>query len=502
MAKNIVVFSDGTGQGGGLLPDETRSNVYKLFRAARVGPETGIDPARQVAFYDPGLGSQAASLGIKLAWWRGIYSLLSQATGLGITRNIMDCYAAILRVWEPGDRIYLIGFSRGAYTVRCVAGVLKLCGIPTRSAEGGPLKRDPASAEALAREAVKDVYQFGASLKGDRLRPVRLDLARRFRERYASAAPGDRDRSNAAPYFIGVWDTVAALGLTTKRTLGLAAGLAIATAFVALVGDVVRALLLPGDRFTADTYWRTFLAVVLAGAAVAAVAWFRTYVKWTTKTGRPWWETLHVTGWRMQFYDTALDPHVQHARHALAIDENRKDFDRVPWTVRADVATVERQDGRIWLKQVWFAGVHSDVGGGYAETEARLSDIALRWMVDEAADLPEPLWVDRAVLSLWPAADGMQHDERKATVARWPRWFVGLLTLVRPRESLGWAPWVRHIPPDAPLHPLVLERFARPAPGVPHYDVTEPYRPEALRGHAATAAYYPARGPAGSAEAA
>lgn len=58
MAKNIVVFSDGTGQGGGLLPDETRSNVYKLFRAARVGPETGIDPARQVAFYDPGLGSQ------------------------------------------------------------------------------------------------------------------------------------------------------------------------------------------------------------------------------------------------------------------------------------------------------------------------------------------------------------------------------------------------------------------------------------------------------------
>jgi uncharacterized protein (DUF2235 family) len=491
VAKNIDVFSDGTGQGGGLLPDETRSNVYKLFRAARVGPETGIDPARQVAFYDPGLGSQAASLGIKLAWWRRIYSVLSQATGLGITRNIIECYAAILRVWEPGDRIYLVGFSRGAYTVRCVAGVLKLCGIPTRSGDGGPLKRDPASAEALAKEAVKDVYQFGSALKGDRLQPVRLDLARRFRERYASAAPGDLERSNAYPYFIGVWDTVAALGLNTKRTLRLGLLLAVVVALIALVGNLLRALAVPEDRFTAESYWRACLFVVLAGAAGAAVAWFRTYVKWTTKTARPWWETLHVTGWQMQFYDTALDPHVQHARHALAIDENRKDFDRVPWTVNADLAAVERKDGRIWLKQLWFAGVHSDVGGGYGETEARLSDIALRWMVDEAADLPEPMLIDRSVLSLWPAANGMQHDERKATVARWPRWFVGLLTLVWPRESLGWKPWVRHIPHDAPLHPSVLDRLALPPPGVQHYDVTKAYRPEALRGHRATGAFGP-----------
>ena len=52
--------------------------------------------------------------------------MLGKATGLGITHNIIDCYAAIIRVWQPGDRIYLFGFSRGAYTVRCVAGVLKL----------------------------------------------------------------------------------------------------------------------------------------------------------------------------------------------------------------------------------------------------------------------------------------------------------------------------------------------------------------------------------------
>ena len=138
VAKNIVIFSDGTGQAGGLLPDETRSNVYKLYRAARVCPDTTIDPAKQVAFYDVGLGSKAAGSTIRIGWWRRIYNILSSATGLGITQNIIDCYAAIIRVWEPDDRIYLIGFSRGAYTVRCVGAALALCGIPTRMAEGAP----------------------------------------------------------------------------------------------------------------------------------------------------------------------------------------------------------------------------------------------------------------------------------------------------------------------------------------------------------------------------
>jgi uncharacterized protein (DUF2235 family) len=61
MGKNILIFSDGTGQAGGYMPDEARSNVYKLFRATRVSPETCIDPQEQVAFYDGGLGSRAQS---------------------------------------------------------------------------------------------------------------------------------------------------------------------------------------------------------------------------------------------------------------------------------------------------------------------------------------------------------------------------------------------------------------------------------------------------------
>lgn len=490
MSKNIVIFSDGTGQGGGLLPDESRSNVYKLFRAARVCPDTKIDPSQQVAFYDPGLGSQSAGLRIKVGWWRLIYNLLSSATGLGITQNIIDCYAAILRLWEPGDRIYLIGFSRGAYTVRCVAGVLGLCGIPTQGANGEPLKRDLASAGALAREAVKEVYQFGNSVKGDPYRSVRLELAGQFRGRYASAAPNDKDLSNAYPYFIGVWDTVAALGLTAGRTLGLAVGLAAVVGGIAVVGNLLRALLISGDRFTATSYWSMFAAILGALLAVAALAWFRTYVKWTTKSSWPWWKTLHVTGWRTTFYDTELSRHVQHARHALAIDENRKDFDRVPWTVGPDAATMERQGGKIWLAQMWFAGVHSDVGGSYIENEARLSDIALRWMLDEATDLSEPLHVDRSVLGMWPSAAGPQHDERKNTVAAWPAWIIWLLTRIWPREELGWKPWVRKIPRHAPLHPSVLDRFAVADPGVLHYDVTQRYRPEALRNHILTHQYY------------
>ena len=150
MAKNILIFSDGTGEAGGLTPDENVSNIYKLFRATRCGPDSDIDPRDQVTFYDPGLGSQPETgvFGAERAY-RWVYNLVSQATGLGITKNIVDCYAAILQMWQPGDRIFLFGFSRGAYTVRCVAAVLSLCGVPTTMATGrrpssgisGPLER-------------------------------------------------------------------------------------------------------------------------------------------------------------------------------------------------------------------------------------------------------------------------------------------------------------------------------------------------------------------------
>ena len=86
MAKNILIFSDGTGEAGGMTPDENVSNIYKLFRATRCGPDSDIDPRDQLTFYDPGLGSQPETgvFGAERAY-RWAYNLVSQATGLGIT---------------------------------------------------------------------------------------------------------------------------------------------------------------------------------------------------------------------------------------------------------------------------------------------------------------------------------------------------------------------------------------------------------------------------------
>jgi uncharacterized protein (DUF2235 family) len=109
MPKNIVVFSDGTGQRGGLLFDENRTNIYKLFRSCRCSPDSLVDPSTQLAFYDPGLGTLPLGSDFLGTAWRRIYNLVSQALGLGLTANIIDCYAAIIRMWHPGDRIYLFG---------------------------------------------------------------------------------------------------------------------------------------------------------------------------------------------------------------------------------------------------------------------------------------------------------------------------------------------------------------------------------------------------------
>jgi len=182
MSKNILVFSDGTGQAGGLTPDENRSNIYKMFRATRCGPDTNIDAGEQIAFYDAGLGSQpphgAFFITRALRW---LHNVASQATGLGITTNIIDCYAWIVRVYEPGDRIYLFGFSRGAYTVRCLAAVLSLCGVPTRMPDGTPLRRDVCGSTAIAKAAVEKVYQFVSSPKDTAYVEQRKALAANFR---------------------------------------------------------------------------------------------------------------------------------------------------------------------------------------------------------------------------------------------------------------------------------------------------------------------------------
>jgi hypothetical protein len=466
VGKNILIFSDGTGQAGGYMPDEARSNVYKLFRATRVGPESSIDPELQLAFYDGGLGSRAET--IRISPFRRIYNLLSRATGLGITQNIIDCYAHIIRVWQPGDRIYLFGFSRGAYTARCVGGVLKCCGVPTAVREKGrvrPLQRDAKSARRIATEAVKHVYQHGGSIKGDPLRHERERRAARFRHKYYS---GDAKVSNTAPYLIGVWETVQTLG---AGTIGLA--------LLALAYEAVCAgLALASSEVIGVGYWPQFLLLGIGlPAAVYAAACAR------------YKGLVSLRRYRQAFYDTKLNHAVRYARHAIAIDENRASFACVPWHEEPPrQAFTDRPNAPPRFRQVWFAGSHSDIGGSYPETESRLSDIALVWMVQEALSLPHPIYIDPSVLKLFPDPAGPQHDEREAFMAACPGWLLRCCVRVVDHRKFGWREGHRAIPADALLHPSVLERFR--LPGVLDHGDMVPYRPHALREHRAVRPFW------------
>jgi uncharacterized protein (DUF2235 family) len=477
MGRNILIFSDGTGQAGGFMPDEARSNVYKLFRATRVCPDSSIDPKRQIAFYDAGLGSRAQAVSVKLKWWRRIYNLLSRATGLGITQNIIDCYAEIIRVWQPGDRIYLFGFSRGAYTARCVGGVLKYCGVPTAvrqkwSGRALPLQRDLKSARRIASEAVKQVYQYGGSRCGDPLRAEREKRAIRFRTKYFS---GDTHVSNTAPYFIGVWDTIETLGAGWSG-LGL-----LGAVYEALSACLTWLCARPPD-------WAFWILLFLFGIGLPASIYAAACLRYRG--------LVSLAKYRMAFYDTKLNYAVRYARHALSIDENRNKFACVLWDEEPQRQAFTDQAGApARFKQVWFAGNHSDIGGSYPENESRLSDISLSWMVQEATHLPEPILIDYSTLQLYPDHVGTQHDERKAFTSACPAWLLRCALLFVSERNFGWRAGYRKIPDDAVLHPSVLDRFK--LPGILNYDDIRPYRPEALRAHPAVRSYW-ARTPAWS----
>lgn len=456
MGRNIVIFSDGTGQRGGVLVDERRSNIYKLYRATRVAPDSCVDPAEQTAFYDPGLGTLPGGVDSPAALARSLYNLVSRVTGLGITGNIIDCYAALVRSWRPGDRIFLFGFSRGAYTMRCLGGVLRLCGLPRTGKDGVALKRDAASARRIAREAVA-VYNYTNSRpvrertrRQEELIGHRALLAARFRRSYDSDGA---DGGNARPYFLGVFDTVASLANPMAIViLSLVAALIIA-------GVCVMSLWLPGSYLQ----WFGIITATLAGIAFGLSLGSRFKIAFGLP-GVPWWRTVHLASARMKMYDTDLDEQVEYARHALSIDEARASFARVPWGIPGQ----GKKSDPAWFEQLWFAGNHSDVGGSYPEDESRLSDVALDWMLGAAS--AAGLKYDPSVLRLRPDALGMQHDETRSFIFRFAR--------KTPRK----------LPTDAPLHPSVIQRLA--AGEVQQYDLDAPYRPENLRTHSQTAHYY------------
>ena len=187
-------------------------------------------------------------------------------------------------------------------------------------------------------------------------------------------------------------------------------------------------------------------------------------------------KTTHFNDLWMKFYDYDLNSHVAYARHAISIDENRANFQRVPWYSVKQTSRDER--GLQWFEQVWFSGVHADVGGGYPENEFASSDITLNWMVQWASLVPGGIKYDPAVLTRWPYPEGPQHDEAKRG------W--GLVTAL---FGLTWTEKKRELPSHgAVMHPSVYERFDLKA--VPVYDEMRPYRPHTLASHSDFSRYY------------
>ena len=290
MPKNIVVCADGTGnttiKGRG-------TNVFKLFEAVDTSEHRSKSPeAQQAAIYHDGVGTES------LKWLR----VLSGASGWGLSRNVKQLYGELARVYEPGDRIFLFGFSRGAFTVRTLAGLITTCGILDVS-------KPEYSTNASFWRAIRAVYQAYRQKYQTRLsRLLHGKLtpdADALRREFSVEIRGFAYPAEPVIEFIGVWDTVDAVGLPFR------------------LADLINEFI-----------------------------------------------------WRFKFPDTKLSVHVGAAYHALAVDEARESFTPVLW----DECDEDPQRPRI--QQVWFAGVHSNVGGGYPRQGMSL--VALDWMMAQA----------------------------------------------------------------------------------------------------------------------
>ena len=473
MPKNILIFSDGTGQVGGLRPDQRLSNVYKMYWAMRPGPDSPIRAAEQICYYDAGIGSDETG---RFSYQR-LKNLIASALGAGIDDNVIDCYEKIISYYEPGDRVILIGFSRGAYTARAVANVMNLCGVPTATPDGGLPPRGGARLRKIASDAVLYVYNHGNGYPRGQAPyfEQREELGRRFRQKYRSHVPdAETDvQGNAQPTFIGVFDTVAALG---NKALGWA-----------LFGIGCLLCTMVWVAWNADWPWVFWLAPLAALLGVVAL-WVELLVsqfkyfspdperRLRFRNPRDWPMILkhgHFAFWNRANYDKWLDGEVRHARHAISIDERRKSFPRVRWATKTEFQKTAGRDP-VWLKQVWFAGCHSDVGGSYPEPESRLSDIALDWMMDEMKECLPELQVNEAMLHRNLDPLGLQHEET---------YFFRFGPI-----RIKWPAEPRAIHKDAELHPSVLERLA--ADAAPQLGEMKPYRPEALRNHSRAKRYF------------
>jgi uncharacterized protein (DUF2235 family) len=322
MSKNIVICSDGTGntaiKGRG-------TNVFKLFEAVDLnGHRTDPNLTPQIAIYDDGVGTESFKP----------LKILGGATGFGLARNVRQLYSGLVRIYDPDDRIFLFGFSRGAFTVRTLAGLIAKCGVLDRA----NLK----TADDL-KKAVNDAYRTYRrsyrTLLGGWLQSALATLGLREHDDSAikkfKQAHSLRDDVHIA--FVGVWDTVDAVGTPFHIS-----------------------------------------------------------------------DFINVAIHRFKFPDHKLSPIVDRACHAISIDDARETFHPLLW----------EKDEKV--QQVWFAGVHSNVGGGYPKQGVSL--VTLDWMMQGAGEAGlRILQDDRQLYREHGNVDDKLYDSR-AGLAVFYRW--------------------------------------------------------------------------------
>jgi uncharacterized protein (DUF2235 family) len=265
--KRIVFCADGTWNEAERKDKRTGrpqpTNVLKVARAVLPRSRAGTD---QVVNYHYGVGTAGK--------WD---ELTGGAFGTGIEQNVRALYRFLVYNYEPGDELYFFGFSRGAFTVRTLAGLMNKVGLLHKEDE-------------YYTGEIYGLYESSTVLDSDDWKHVFRNI---------------RDPRPSPPIrFVGVWDTVGSLGAPGAL----------------------------GQLFNRNKY---------------------------------------------KYHDIGLNPAIEHAYHALALDEQRKPFAPSLWT---------RPQG--WtgtLEQVWFAGVHSNVGGSYSPDG--LANEALHWMVEKAEAL-------------------------------------------------------------------------------------------------------------------
>jgi uncharacterized protein (DUF2235 family) len=284
MPRNIILLSDGTGNSAAKL---FKSNVWRLYQAI------DLSNPNQIACYDDGVGTSSFKP----------LSLLGGAFGWGLKRNVLDLYTFLCRNYQEGDRIYCLGFSRGAFTIRVLAGLILTQGLVYDDSE---LKL-----RKLAITAYRSFYRehFSSALRLEVIGRAIRDLFFGIPE-YQSMR-----KSHPKPdiHFLGLWDTVAAYGL-------------------------------PIDELTRAWNWVFPLSIP----------------------------------------DREPSKRVHRICHAVAIDDERNTFHPVLFNEENlppghNTATNIRQEK---VTQVWFSGMHSNVGGGYPDDA--LAYVPLNWMLGEA----------------------------------------------------------------------------------------------------------------------